>query len=180
MSTYIAMLRGINVSGQKIIKMEHLRASFEALGFSEVKTYVQSGNVVFKAAKTSATSLAGKIAKKILADFRFSVSVLIRTTAELGEVLKQNPFAKVAGSEENKLYVTFLSEPAPKGAEALLKPLAAKTEQFQVCGREIYLHCPDGYGNTKFSNNAIEKKLSIEATTRNWRTVNSLFEMAQL
>lgn len=175
----IAMLRGINVSGQKIIKMERLRASFEALGFREVKTYVQSGNVVFKTAKVSADSVAEKIAKKILEDFGFSVSVLIRTSVELGEVLKQNPYANQAEGNENKLYVTFLSESAPKGAEALLKPLAAKTERFSVCGREIYLHCPDGYGNTKFSNNAIEKKLSPEATTRNWRTVNTLFEMAQ-
>lgn len=179
MPTYIALLRGVNVSGQKIIKMERLRASFETLGFSDVKTYVQSGNVVFKTTKTSVTALAEKIAGQILADFGFSVSVIVRTPAELGEVLKQNPHVKDAGGEEKKLYVTFLSGPAPKGAEALLKPLAAKTERFSVCGREIYLHCPDGYGNTKFSNNAIEKKLSLDATTRNWRTVNTLLEMAQ-
>lgn len=179
MPIYIAMLRGINVSGQKIIKMERLRASFEALGFSEIKTYVQSGNVVFKTEKASTAGLAEKIAKKILNDFGFSVSVLIRTPAEPGEVLKQNPFPKQPAGNENKSYVTFLSEPVPRGAEAFLKPLAAKTERFFVSGREIYLHCPDGYGNTKFSNSAIEKKLSLEATTRNWRTVNSLFEMAQ-
>ena len=179
MPIYIAMLRGINVSGQKIIKMERLRASFEALGFGGIKTYVQSGNVVFKTAKASAYSVAEKISQKILDDFGFSVSVLIRTPAELDEVLKQNPYANQAEGNENKLYVTFLSQPAPRGAEALLKPLAVKTERFLVCGREIYLHCPDGYATTKFSNNAIEKKLSLEATTRNWRTVNTLFEMGQ-
>jgi len=178
MPVYLAMLRGINVSGQKLIKMEQLRASFEALGFSGVKTYVQSGNVVFKSAKISKTSLTAKIARKILDDFGHSVSVLVRTPAELGEVLKSS-FAKKAGIDVAKLYVTFLSQPAPKSAEDALKILAAKSEQFIISGREIYLHCPDGYGNTKFSNNAIEKKLSAQATTRNWRTVNALFEMAQ-
>jgi uncharacterized protein (DUF1697 family) len=178
MPIYIAMLRGINVSGQKLIKMEQLRASFEALGFSDVKTYVQSGNVLFKTAKISETNLTAKIAKKILSDFGHSVSVLVRTPAELGEILK-SPFAKKAGIDVGRLYVTFLSQPAPKSADDALKLLAAKTEQFFVSGREIHLHCPDGYGNTKFSNNAIEKKLSAQATTRNWRTVNALFEMAQ-
>lgn len=179
MPIYIAMLRGINVNGQKIIKMERLRESFEALGFGEVRTYVQSGNVVFKTAKISEAALTTKIAGKILDDFKFSISILIRTPEALDKVLKQNPYARQAEADGAKVYVTFLSEPAPKGAEEILKPLAAKSERFFVCGREIYLHCPDGYGNTKFSNNAIEKKLSLEATTRNWRTVNTLFEMAQ-
>src|SRR5580700_6967714 len=113
MPVYIAMLRGINVSGQKLIKMERLRASFEALGFSDVKTYVQSGNVIFKTAKISETGLTGKIARKILDDLGHSVSVLVRSPAELGEVLKC-PFAKKAGMDGGRLYVTFLSQPAPK------------------------------------------------------------------
>lgn len=179
MPTHIAMLRGINVSGHKPVKMERLRASFEALGFTDVKTYVQSGNVVFKTAKISEISLVTKIAKKVLDDFGFSVSVLVRTPAELDAVLERNPIAKQAGAEENKLYVTFLSQPAPKGTEELLKPLATAAEQIHVDGREIYLHCPNGYGTTKVSNTAIEKKLSAQATTRNWRTVKNLFEMAQ-
>ena len=178
MPAYIAMLRGINVSGQKLIKMEQLRASFEALGFSDVQTYVQSGNVIFKTAKVSEAGLTAKIAKKILDDFGHSVAVLVRTPAELGEVLK-SPFAKKAGIDAGRLYVTFLAQPAPKSAAEILKPLAAKSEQFFISGREIYLHCPEGYGNTRFSNNAVEKKLSTQATTRNWRTVNALFEMAQ-
>jgi len=172
------MLRGINVSGHKPIKMEHLRASLESLGFSEVQTYVQSGNVVFKTAKISEAGLAEKIAGKILDDFGHAVSVLIRTPAELEQILKC-PFAKKAGIDGGKMYVTFLSQPAPKSAADILQGLAAKSEQFFIGGREIYLHCPEGYGNTKFSNNAIEKKLSMPATTRNWRTVNALFELAQ-
>ena len=179
MPVHVAMIRGINVSGHKPVKMERLRASFESLGFSDVKTYVQSGNVVFKTAKASEASLVGKIAEKILDDFGHSVSILIRTPAELGEVLKGNPILKQAGIDMARLYVTFLSQPAPKAAEEMLRPLAAKSDRFSVSGREIFLYCPAGYGETKFSNNAVEKKLSVQATTRNWRTVNALFEMAQ-
>lgn len=179
MPVYIAMLRGINVSGQKLIKMERLRASFEALGFGEIRTYVQSGNIIFKTAKASEEGLRTKIAKRILDDFGHSVSVLVRTPAELGDVLKQNPLLKQPGVDEARLYVTFLSAPAPKSAEDSLKPLAAKSDRFAVLTREIYLFCSEGYGNTKFSNNAIEKKLAVQATTRNWKTVNALFEMAQ-
>lgn len=179
MPVYIAMLRGINVSGHKPVKMDALRAAFEALGFGSVKTYVQSGNVVFQAPKTSEAGLTAKIAKKILADFGYDVSILIRTPTELAAVLKRNPFAIHAGSDEGRLYVTFLSQSAPKGAGELLQPLATAAEQIAVDGREVFLYCPNGYGNTKVSNTAIEKKLSQPATTRNWRTVNALLEMAQ-
>jgi uncharacterized protein (DUF1697 family) len=179
MPVYIAMLRGINVSGQKLIKMEQLRASFEALGFGDVKTYVQSGNVVFKVGKISEAGLVKKIAQKILDDFGREISVLVRTPEELGEVLKRNPLLKQPGTDEARMYVTFLSAPAPKGAEENLKPLAARSDCFAVLAREIYFFCPEGYGNTKFSNNAVEKKLSLRATTRNWRTVNALLEMAK-
>lgn len=179
MPIYVAMLRGINVSGQKIIKMERLRESFALLGCSDVRTYIQSGNVVFTAAKTSTGNLVKKIAGKILADFELVVPVVVRTSEELDAVLKNNPLLKLPGVDESKLHVTFLSETAPKTAAEILKPLAAKSERFAVCGREIYLYCPDGYGDTKLSNSVIEKKLFAQATTRNWKTVNTLFAMAQ-
>jgi len=179
MPTYIAMLRGINVSGQKLIKMERLRASLEALGFDEVQTYIQSGNIVFKTAKQSADKLAKKIADIILTDFGFAVPVLIRIADEMAAVVQGNPFLKKAASDESKLHVTFLSDTAPSAAEKTLAVLTTKSERFQVCGREIYLCFPDGYGNTKLSNSAIEKILSLQATTRNWKTVNTLLAMAQ-
>jgi uncharacterized protein (DUF1697 family) len=173
------MLRGINVSGHKLIKMERLRASFEALGFSDVRTYVQSGNVVFETSKTAAADVAKMIEKKILDEFGFAVPVLLRTPVELGGILERNPLSKQTALEEVGLHVTFLSQPAPPAAEELLKPLMAASEQLFVSRREIYLYCPNGYGNTKVSNAAIEKKLAVQATTRNWRTVNTLFELAQ-
>jgi uncharacterized protein (DUF1697 family) len=158
MPIYIAMFRGINVSGHKPIKMESLRAAFESLGFGDVKTYIQSGNIFFKTTKASPVNLTKKIAEKILDNFGFSVFVLVRTADEVGDVLKSNPLLQGMGIDESKLHVTFLSEPAPKEAANILKTLAAKSELFSVCGREIYLSCPDGYGNTKLSDSAIEKK----------------------
>lgn len=168
------MLRGINVSGHKTIKMARLRASFEELGFSDVETYIQSGNVIFRAGQESAASLSKQIGGKILSDFSFSVPVLVKTANEMGEVVKKNPFLKDGGIDPSKLHVTFLSKTAPQMAEKILETLAAKSERFCVCDREIYLYCPDGYGNTKLSNSAIEKKFSVQATTRNWKTVNVL------
>jgi uncharacterized protein (DUF1697 family) len=173
------MLRGINVSGHRIIKMEKLRATFGSLGFGDVKTYIQSGNVIFKTANASTANLEKRIAGKILEEYGFAVPVLVRTSQDLGTVLKNNPLLKQAGIDEARLHVTFLSESAPKAAGELLKTLAAKSERFAVCGREIHLFCPEGYGITELSNSAIEKKLSARATTRNWRTVNVLFEMAR-
>lgn len=178
MPVYIALLRGINVSGQKNIRMEKLRASFAALGFSDVATYIQSGNVVFKAAKTDPVKLAAQITQKILADFGFDVPVLVKSAAELAAVLKMNPLLKPTGLNEAKLHVTFLSATAPKDTAAILKPIAAKSEMFAVTGREIYLYCPEGYGATKLANGVIEKKLSVQATTRNWKTVGILSAMA--
>jgi uncharacterized protein (DUF1697 family) len=178
MPVYIAMLRGINVSGHKIIKMESLRVAFVSLGFEDVRTYIQSGNIVFKAALKRRADLAEIIANKISDGFGFSVPVLVRTKEELADVLKANPLLKRAGIDESNLHVTFLAEAVPKAADETLKPLAGKSESFAVCGQEIYLHCPEGYGNAKLSNTEIEKKLSVPATTRNWKTVNVLVTMA--
>ena len=179
MATYIAMLRGINVSGHKTIKMEQLRASLAELGFSNIETYVQSGNVVFEAANASAASLSTTIERKILRDFGFSVPVFLTTSKKVAVIIKQNPFLKSPNIDHSKLHVTFLSEDPPETALEQLQPLAVKPEQFRIMGREIYLYCPNGYGNTRLSNTAIEKKLSVVATTRNWNTVNTLLAMAQ-
>src|SRR5689334_1046184 len=123
MPTYIAMLRGINLGGHNNIKMESLRASFERLGFRNVKTYVQSGNVVFDAGKDYAASWSEKIGKKILRDFGFLVPVLLKTSKEMEQVVRRNPFLKAAGIDDSKLHVTFLSKEAPETAEKSLEAL---------------------------------------------------------
>ena len=171
------MLRGINVGSGKIVKMERLRASFEALGFDGVRTYVQSGNVIFESEQNSTTGLSNKIEEKIQHTFGFTVPVLVKTSKEMTQIVSDNPLVKEKGIDHSKLHVTFLSDVPPTMAVKVLGPLATGRERFRILNREIYLYCPDGYGHTKLSNTAIEKKLSVVATTRNWRTVNTLLEM---
>jgi uncharacterized protein (DUF1697 family) len=174
---YIAMLRGINVSGQKAVRMERLRESCSALGFRNIQTYVQSGNVVFVEGRKSAQSLSTGISDAVLHDFGFDVTVLVRTSKEMSAMIQSNPFLKERGVDPSKLYVTFLSE-AP--SKKILKNvrLFSGPDRFHIGRQEVYLYCPGGYGKTKLSNAAFEKALSVRATTRNWKTVNALFEMA--
>jgi uncharacterized protein (DUF1697 family) len=175
---YIAMLRGINVSGKNIIKMEDLRRSFEAMGFDGVSTYVQSGNVIFESAKASSTVLSQRIGEKILHDFGFAVALILKTPNELKTVVGANPFVKKSTIDHSKLYVTFLSRPPSTTALRNLDALKAGPDEFFITGREIYLYCPNGYGRTKLSNNVFERMLSVAATTRNWKTAHMLLEMS--
>jgi uncharacterized protein (DUF1697 family) len=178
MPIYVAMLRGINVAN-KMVKMERLRASFEALGFDQVRTYVQSGNVVFHAEEKSPDKAAKKIENRITRDFGFEVPVLVKSAKDLEQVVKSNPLLKEKGIDHSKLHVTFLLGAPPITAAKALEPLATSRERFRVLNREIYLYCPDGYGISKLANATIEKRLAVVATTRNWRTVNALLEMAK-
>lgn len=178
MPVYIAMLRGINVGGQKSVKMARLRQSLEALRFENVQTYLQSGNVVFTAAKHSPLDLSKKIEEQILRDFGFSVSVISKTAQEMGRAIQSNPFLRESKIDLSRLHVTFLDQAPSKPALMQLKTLASPPDRLHHSSTEIYLYCPDGYGRTKFSNNALERVLSVCATTRNWNTVNELYKMA--
>jgi len=179
MPVYIAMLRGVNVGGHKRMKMDELRTSCEALGFEKVQTYVQSGNVVYKTAKQAPISLSKKLADRIVKDFGFSASVITRTGDEIGKVIQDNPLLKEKGIDVERLHVTFLSEVPSAVALKTLDGLPQKPDQFCCLKKEIYIHCPNGYGQTKLTNNLFEKQLAVVATTRNWQTVNSLYQMAQ-
>src|SRR4051812_32408943 len=182
METYVALLRGVNVGG-KTLKMEPLRGAFEQGGFSDVRTYVQSGNVVFATAKTSSTRLSQAMEKRILADFGLSIRIVVKSLKQLEEITQRNPFLKDKAIDQSKLHVTFLSAiPTIPGATAArdLGALATNGERFHLFDQQIYLYCPGGYGRTKLSNNAIEKKLKVVATTRNWRTVNALLALMRL
>ena len=178
MPSWVALLRGINVGGQKAVSMERLRGSFAAMGFRDVRTYVQSGNVVFETAADTCDALTRKIEEGICRDFGFSVIVILRTAKELQKIVKTNPFLSEEGIEQAKLHVTFLARPPVNAALKNLEALPASPDRFRLMGREIYLYCPDGYGRTKLSNNAFEKRLSVAATTRNWKTTTALCEMA--
>ncbi len=179
MPIYIAMLRGINVGGHKRIKMDKLRASFEALGFEQVKTYIQSGNVVFEAGRLSTVVLSKKIEERILRDFGFSASVISRSSDEMATTIARNPFLNQRGIDHERLHVMFLSEaPAP----AALKKLAALTaapDQFRCFDKEIYFYLPNGVSGSVLMKSPVDRILGVVTTTRNWRTVNQLSQMCE-
>lgn len=178
MSRNVAILRGINVSGQKKILMADLRALLEEGGFEKVKTYIQSGNIAFDAeAEADNRSLAKKIADLIQNHYQFEVPVLVRNSKELARTIANNPYAKENGIDTKRLYVTFLdAQPEPEKIAALEK-LDFSPDRFAIIEQAVFLHCPVAYGRSKLSNNFFERKLKVPATTRNWKTVHKLLEM---
>ena len=179
MPTYIAILRGINVSGSKLLKMTELKAMLEKLGFEDVVTYIQSGNVIFKTSKKNLPEkISETIEKAIQKKFGFDVPVITTSAGELKKVIDNNPFMKKKGIQLDKLHVTFLGTLPESSLVKAIEKLDFSPDEFMIVGREIYLHCPGGYGNTKLSNNFFEHKLKVRATTRNWNTVNKLCAMA--
>lgn len=171
-------MRGINVSGQKLIKMVELKTLYEGLNFVDVKTYIQSGNVVFKAQEPKTKNLENLIQKNIQECFGFDVPVMVLSKEQWEVVQQNNPFITDRKVHENRLYVTFLSdEPSYKALEKTQQSEHG-VDEYIVSGKVIYLFCPDGYGNTKLSNTFFENKLKLTATTRNWNTINKLMWMA--
>jgi len=175
MDRYISLLRGVNLGKHNKVNMLRLKGIYEKLGFKRVETYIQSGNVLFESPEKNHTKLILKIEDGIAKSFGFEVPVFIRTRVEMQKVIRNNPFA---GRDENAIYVTFLSNALKNAAVDEIEKNKGATEEYYIDDREIYLYYPDGYGKTKLSNNFFEKKLKVEATTRNWKTVNALFNMA--
>ena len=174
MATYIALLRGVNVGGN-ILKMDRLRELCAALGARNVRTYVQSGNIVFEAQGT-ASHWAQTLERKLAGESRLPVSVIVRTAAEMSAVLAGNSFLKEKGIDTARLAVTFLQQAPAKPALAALGALKIGSERFHCAGKEIYLHCPDGFANAKLY--TLEKVLKQRTTSRNWNTVTKLCEMS--
>lgn len=178
MTTYIALLRGINVGGHRLIKMADLKAMFVALGFGGAQTYIQSGNVVFDADKAE-QPLRERIEQQIAATFGFPVVVALRTHDELARVIMACPFAQDTLAEGERLYVALLAEtPASVGIERML---ASKIEpdEFRVLGREVYLLYRQTMRATLLTNNLLESKLGVPSTMRNWRTLTTLAAMSK-
>jgi uncharacterized protein (DUF1697 family) len=175
MAKFIALLRGVNV-GQNMLRMERLREVSAEMKLKNARTYVQSGNIVFEADGTAA-KWADALERKLRGETRLPVTVVVRTAKEIEDVLANNPFLTEKRIDRARLHVTFLQATPEKSTVELLASIKAGVDRFRWLGREIYLYCPNGYGRTKLSNGAIEKVLSLRATTRNWNTVNKLHEM---
>src|SRR3954454_15032182 len=162
MPTYVALLRGINI-GKRQLPMAALRAACEGAGCGDVQTYVQSGNVVLTDASRSAAAVQQKLARKISAAAGFDVLVVVRSAKEMAAVVAGNPYRKASGKE---LHVAFLTGKPAKAKLAPLELAAANGEEYTVVGRDIYLHLPNGMGQSKLG--AAMSKLSLDATVRNW------------
>ncbi len=177
MQTYIALLRGINVSGQKKIKMAEFRSQLEEDGFQEVETYIQSGNIIFQTNLKNKPEIQKEIESTIEKKYNFHVPTLILSPAEISEIIKQNPFKL---DNTKNLYVVYFFETLTniqiKDATDKITSLATEAEEIHITKTHAYLHCPNGMGNSKITNNIFEKVLKISTTTRNWRTTNIILE----
>lgn len=182
MLTYIALLRGINVSGHHKIKMAELKQLFINLGYLEVATYIQSGNVIFKSHIKESILIEDTVISAISKHFGHTIEVLILTKNELMTIFNANPFlAKDPTTDISKLHVTILNKmPDLAGIPTIEILVANSDDEFQLIENAIYLFCPNGYGKTKLNNNLFEKKLKIAATTRNWNTISKLVELSNL
>jgi uncharacterized protein (DUF1697 family) len=172
---HAALLRGVNVSGKNMLPMKELARMFSDAGCANVRTYIQSGNVVFEA-PPGAPGIAEAIQTKIEKRYGYRVPVILRTSAQLLKTIRDNPFLK-AGAHEKTLYVYFLAHTPDAGAIAALDPARSTPDAFQVRGQEIYLHLPNGMGRSKLTNAYFDSKLSTICTARNWATVLKLAAM---
>ena len=175
MPTYVGLLRGINVGGKHKLPMKDLSEMYVKAGCSLVKTYIQSGNVVFQT-KGGAEPVCAKVSAAIEKKFGFSPPIVLRTSEEMERVTRNNPFLK-AGAPETELHVLFLAD-VPKRADVEnLSQYSFPPDEFTVRGKEIYLRLPNGFGTSKLATIRFDAKLRTVVTARNWRTVNQLLEM---
>jgi uncharacterized protein (DUF1697 family) len=172
MTLYLALLRGVNV-GNTAISMERVRGIFSAAGLEPARTYLQSGNVLFESGASPA-DLRQRIEQILHGETRLPVTVIIRSQKQMCRLVGINPFLKDPSVNASRLHVTFLSEAPPKRQLAALAAVKSGADRCVASGAHVFLHCPHGYGRTKLSNTAIERLLSLQATTRNWNTVKSL------
>ena len=172
---YAAFLRGINVGGKNKIKMEALREVCASIGFENVKTYINSGNVIFEARKTDDKKLAEKLEKAIEKQFALNIKVMVRSISEIENIIKNNPFD---GQFENDkdLHVFFLDEEMPAEKRELLLSNNSENERYFVKNREIFCLLRVSVLDSLMGKDYIGKKLKVPATARNWRTVNKILE----
>ena len=175
--THVALLRGINVGGNNILPMKDLARMFADAGCSNVRTYIQSGNVVFEKPAGGA-KLGDAIAANIEKRFGFHVPVILRTQEQLRKTIRGNPYL-APDIDEKWLHVYFLAHPPNAGAIAALDANRSTPDRFHVLGQEIYLHLPNGMGRSKLTNAYFDSKLSTTCTARNWATVLKLAEMME-
>jgi uncharacterized protein (DUF1697 family) len=180
MKTHLALLRGINVSGHNMIKMDALKTVLENAGFQNVQTYIQSGNVFVDSSEENNASVGFKIKQEIFKEFGHEVPVVVIAKEDLEACLKNNQFLKEKDCDTKKLYVAFLSKEMQGSAINDLKISQFKPDEAAIDKSRIYIKYAVGAGKTRLDQKYIEKKLNVVATVRNWNTVMTLLEMFQL
>jgi uncharacterized protein (DUF1697 family) len=179
MPVIISLLRAVNVTGYNKVKMDALRELYKSLGLGGAQTYVQSGNVVFKTTAKDLARLQKKIEDGIEQAFGFRTRVMLRTSDELKDIIRRNPFAKRSGIEPNRLVVSFLTgEPGPESKEKIVQ-IKVGPEELYLDGRELYIYYAGGMGTSKLTPALLERALKVSGTARNWNTVTKLLDMAE-
>jgi len=173
---YVALLRGINVGGKHVLPMASLKQIFEQAGCTAVRTYIQSGNVIFESSGALARRLPDLVQEAIAAEHGFGAPVVIRSVTELTVIVHANPFLTVA--EGSELHVSFLASRPTASRVAALDPHRSPPDEFAVIGREVYLRCPYGLARSKLNSAYFDSALGTVSTTRNWRTTCKLLELA--
>ena len=179
MAVIICMLRGVNVGAHNRVKMEELKTLFKSLGLREPQTYVQSGNVIFKTDERDRIKIAKRIESAIRKKFGFQTDVVLRSTAELRDVVARNPLAKRRGIEPSKLLVTFLASDPGEEPRVKLRAIQCAPDELFIDGREAYIYFPNGVGRPTVSWATIPKLLNVTGTGRNWNSVTKMLEMAE-
>lgn len=174
---YIALLRGINVSGQKKILMKDLQKLYEDLSFTNVVTYIQSGNVIFDSKEKSKEKIKTKIEKAIEKMYGFDVIVFVCEPDFINKAIAKNPYVKRKDFDPKKMYVSILSGEPEKSKIQELEKVKSGDDEFTIIKDVIYLYLVGGAGKTKFSNTIIENKLKLDATTRNWNSINEIYQI---
>jgi uncharacterized protein (DUF1697 family) len=176
-TTYICLLRGVNVGGNKLLKMAELKALFDSLKLRDVKTYLQSGNVVFRSDESDRAVLTRRIEDGIRKKSGMEVKIILRTTDELRKVIAANPLAPTRNP--SAVVVAFLGGAIGDPAKALLTSLKITSEELHFGKQELYVYFPEGMARSKLSSSLTEKKLGVNVTARNWNTVNALLKMGE-
>jgi uncharacterized protein (DUF1697 family) len=179
MPVVVSMLRSVNLAKHNRVRMDALKVLYASLGFEEPRTFIQSGNVVFRTREKNLERVRERIESGIEREFGFRTPVILRTTAELREALAKNPFARRPGLEPNKLLFTFLASDPGEEAREAVRRLPCEPEELHIEGRELYIYYTNGMARPKVSLAAIEKRLKVPGTGRNWNSVRKLLEIAE-
>ena len=180
MPVLISLLRGVNVGGHRKLKMDELRAVYESLGCGNVKTYVQSGNVIFTIRDRDVATIRQRIEKAIERKFGFHADVIVRTASEMRDVIARNPFATREDIESNKLLVSFLAAEPSEAIRQRVEAIAAPhPEEVRIGGRELYIYFTNGMARPKLPAAQVDRTLGMASTGRNWNTVMKLLEIAE-